>query len=77
MKSGDLVRFRSHLWRPWCIGLLIEYHTWEKIATVMYKSELIRIQARNVEKAGRKDCERHHERVHAARELLCLLTKKP
>lgn len=67
MKSGDLVRFRSPHWlggagssedqRPWRLGLLIEYHTWEKIATVMYKSEIIRIQARNVEKAGRKDCE--------------------
>ena len=63
MKSGDLVRFRAPHWlggaglalrqRPWLIGLLVEYHTWEKIATVMYKDELHRIAARNVQKYGR------------------------
>ena len=47
MRSGDLIRFReilehgSGLHRPtvystWKVGLLKEYHTWEKIATIIY-----------------------------------------
>jgi|ETNmetMinimDraft_8_1059916.scaffolds.fasta_scaffold100678_2 hypothetical protein len=65
MKTSDIVRFRATHWlggaglpeneRPWLIGLLIEYQVWDRIATVMYKDELIRIPARNVEKAGKKD----------------------
>jgi hypothetical protein len=39
---------------PWLIGLLIEYHKWEKIATVMYNDELLRLAARNVQKYGRR-----------------------
>ncbi len=64
MKAGDMVRFRAPHWlggaglpeeeRPWLIGLLIEYHKWEKIATVMYKGELIRIAARNCQKASQE-----------------------
>ena len=58
MKSGDMVRFPAPhwLWKgfrpkqdlsncPTLIGLLIEYHTWEKVATVMYEGELIRVAA--------------------------------
>ena len=68
MKSGDMVRFPAPhwLWKgfrpkqdlsncPTLIGLLIEYHTWEKVATVMYEGELIRVAARDVEKAGKQD----------------------
>jgi len=64
MKSGDLVRFRAPHWlggaglkenqRPWLIGLLVEYHQWEKIATVLYEDELLRIAARNVQKYGKR-----------------------
>ena len=64
MKSGDLVRFRATHWlggagmpedeRPWLVGLLVEYHKWEKIATIMYNSELIRVPARDAQKYGRR-----------------------
>ena len=39
------------------MGLLVEYNTWEKVATVFYKGKLIRVRAGEVEKAGRKDSE--------------------
>ena len=63
MKAGDIVRFRSSGMMihdfpnevPWELGLLIEYHKWEKIATVMFNGELIRIRAADVTKAGKKD----------------------
>ena len=39
MKKGDLVRYRPLVFQEtqpkWEIGLLVEYHTWEKLATVM------------------------------------------
>ena len=62
MKTGDLVRFRKE-WhqRPersnclpvWFHGILIEYHTWEKIATILYEGREIRVAARNVQLASR------------------------
>ena len=61
-----MVRFCASHWlggadtsayRPWLVGLLIEYHSWEKMATIMYKGEIIRVQARLAEKAGAKDFE--------------------
>jgi len=65
MKAGDIVRFEAPHWlggaglpeieRPWLVGLLIEYHTWEKIATIMYEEEVLRIPAYKVQKAGKKD----------------------
>ena len=39
---------------PWLMGLLIEYHQWEKIATVLYNDTLIRVAARDVQKYGRR-----------------------
>ena len=64
MKAGDLVRFRAPHWlggagleesqKPWLIGLLVEYHKWEKIATIMHENELLRIAARHVQKYGRR-----------------------
>ena len=55
MKAGDLVRFRlpEHPF-GWTVGLLIEYHKWEKIATVLYNDEVLRIAARDVQKYGRR-----------------------
>jgi hypothetical protein len=41
----------------WHIGLLVEYRTWEKVATILYEGELHRIHASEVEKAGRRDFE--------------------
>ena len=65
MKAGDMVRFPAPHWlggagmpleeRPTLIGLLVSYETWEKIAEVMYKGEILRLAARDVEKAGKKD----------------------
>lgn len=65
MKAGDLVRF----WKPTevfeygaagetTIGLLVEYHKWEKVATVMDNDGVIhRIRAEWCQKAGKKDQE--------------------
>ena len=44
--------------RPILVGLLIKYETWEKIAEILYNGEILRIAAREVEKAGRKDLQR-------------------
>jgi hypothetical protein len=65
MKAGDMVRFEAPHWlggagfqeaeRPRLIGLLVEYHTWEKMATIIYEGKIVRVQARVVEKAGKKD----------------------
>jgi len=54
MKAGDIVRFYGPFLEhgepgPWRFGLLVEYHTWEKIATIMYKEELIRVRAGHVQ----------------------------
>jgi len=69
VKSGNLVRFRAPHWlgrryvsqmeleedkREWLVGLLVEYHKWEKIATILYDDELLRIAARDVQKYGRR-----------------------
>lgn len=64
MKQGDLVRFREALYpvKPgdcgvwdWKMGLLIQYHTWEKIGTILSEGKIIRVRAENIQKAGRKD----------------------
>lgn len=61
MKSGDMVRFRlsSNYLEPHkpkrLLGLLVEYSALEKIATIMYEGEIIRLRAADVEKAGKKD----------------------
>ncbi len=61
MRTGDIVRFKSptidvvNSPLPWRLGLLVEYHTWEKIATILYRGEIIRCRAENVQKAGKKD----------------------
>jgi len=65
MKTGDMVRFRVEEWerkRPhdcgiwsWKIGLLVSYHTWEKIATILCEGKLYRVRAEDVQKAGKKD----------------------
>ncbi len=62
MEAGDMVRFRAphpkfteqDPERPWLVGLLVEYHKWEKIATIMYGNELLRIAARDTQKYGRR-----------------------
>jgi|TARA_R110002020_G_scaffold187112_2_gene385228 hypothetical protein len=74
VKKGDLVRFKAPYWFPhgdhhhsevelWIIGLLISYEPWEKMTTVLYGGELLRIAARNVQKAGKRDCNATHVKV--------------
>ena len=59
MKTGDIVRWRkiaipAHGGNPpWMLGVLVEYQSWEKIATVLSDGTLHRIPARDVEKYGR------------------------
>ena len=66
MKTGDLVRFKcigaGKTDNPpyskdgeWRIGLLIEYHTWEKIGTILYRGQIFRARADAIQKAGKKD----------------------
>jgi hypothetical protein len=61
MKVGDMVRFRPFRLRHvetcscWKIGLLVEYQTWEKFATIIYDGELLRVRSSDVTKAGKKD----------------------
>ena len=40
--------------RPWLVGLLIEYHKWEKIASILYDDVVMRLPARDVQKYGRR-----------------------
>ena len=47
MRAGDLVRFK-YTWSDhegWKVGLLKEYHTWEKIATIIYEGKEVRVAA--------------------------------
>ena len=47
MRAGDLVRFKYSGGdsEGWKVGLLREYHTWEKIATIIYKGKEVRVAA--------------------------------
>jgi len=63
VKSGDLVRFKGwHISsakenskQEWRIGLLLEYHPWEKVGTVLWNGNTYRVRAENIQKAGKKD----------------------
>mgnify|MGYP003154718372 CR=1 len=47
VKAGDLVRFK-YTWSDhegWKVGLVEEYHKWEKIATIIYEGKKLRIAA--------------------------------
>ena len=37
------------------LGLLLEYHSWEKVARILHEGEIISIRAEYVQKAGKKD----------------------
>jgi hypothetical protein len=69
VKAGDLVRFKPPYFirkvdgvfgmegsegKGNLLGLLIEYEAWEKMASVMYNGEILRIPARDVEKFGKR-----------------------
>ena len=57
MKPGDLVRWtpQNKEWFDSTICLLVEYHKWEKVATVLCDGELTRVRAEYLQKAGKKD----------------------
>ena len=47
MRAGDLVRFKytGADAEEWKIGLLKEYHTWKKVATILFEGKEIRVAA--------------------------------
>ena len=56
MRAGDLVRFRQctfhgtpKVYSEWKIGLLLEYHTWEKVAKISYNGQVVRVRACDTE----------------------------
>ena len=79
MNKGDLVRVWSHEaigersgeWGYHSVGLVLEYHSWEKIATVLMQSsgEIKRIAAGDLEllkrspENTRRLCDLYRERI--------------
>ena len=61
MKTGDMVKFRDVInhrteeLSKWKYGILVDYKSWEKIASVLHEGELRRIPASHCMKAGKKD----------------------
>ena len=61
MKTGDWVRFCTEQLRSnwhknppdWKEGLLIEYHTWEKIARVLHEGKIVAVRAEQCQLAKR------------------------
>ena len=51
MKAGDWIRFRYSLKdeNEWFLGLCIEYTRWTKVAVILYKGELVKRPARDVQ----------------------------
>ena len=54
MKSGDLVRYRGKRLTmhnsQWELGLLIEYHKWEKIARILsFEGDYVQRRAEHVQ----------------------------
>jgi|TARA_R110002020_G_scaffold474825_1_gene707644 hypothetical protein len=47
MRAGDLVRFKytGAKDEDWKVGLLVGYHTWEKIANILFEGEVVRVRA--------------------------------
>ena len=55
---ADANQSDGDMWVPpgiWRIGLLVEYHTWEKVGTVLFEGKIHRIRAEHIQKAGKKD----------------------
>jgi hypothetical protein len=57
MRSGDMVRFWKYSGEGPFIGLLVEYHTWEKVARILHEGKIISVRAEHVQKSGKKDAE--------------------
>lgn len=61
METGDWVRFCTEEIHPrqrnlpkWKHGLLVEYHSWEKIARILYEGKIVSVRAGQVQLAQRK-----------------------
>ena len=52
-----MVRFWKYSGEGPFIGLLVEYHTWEKVARILYEGKIISVRAEHVQKSGKKDAE--------------------
>ena len=59
MRFRDVLNHRTQELSDWRYGVLIEYKSWEKIATVLCEGEVLRLRAEYVTKAGRKDILRY------------------
>ena len=64
MKAGDWVRFCTEEIHPmqrnlpqWKHGLLVEYHSWEKIARILFDGTVISVRAGQVQLAKRGNAE--------------------
>ena len=57
VKFREVLNHRTEELSEWRIGLLVKYESWEKVASVLYKGEMLRIRAQYVTKAGKKDYE--------------------
>jgi len=65
MTKGDIVRFKKYTVHPkdrndcgvfnWYKGILVEYKTWEKIATILSDEKVHRVAARDVQLCIRYD----------------------
>ena len=56
MRVGDLVRFRKCTFHgepkeytEWRVGLLVEYHSWTKIAKINYNGDIVHIRANDTQ----------------------------
>ena len=45
VKFRDVINHRTEELSDWKVGLLVEYKTWEKIATILHEGEVRRIRA--------------------------------
>jgi len=61
MVAGDWVRFTFKEIHPkqrnlpdWKYGLLVEYHSWEKIARILFEGRIVSVRAGQVQLAQRK-----------------------
>jgi len=60
MKAGEMVRFRTKSksffsrYETWEMGLLIEYHNWEKIAMILYRGKIFRVRESDTQRLEEK-----------------------
>ena len=56
VRFRDVLNHRTEELSEWKYGVIVaEYHTWEKVARILYNGKIVSIHASNVQKAGKKD----------------------